>query len=180
MHYNNSHCKDPTVGQAEANIRREERRKMNAQENKVINRLLQYQSYKLSLKDAQEALLHTLAEKEDYLSSIRSLDLEGMPGASSGASDPTYCKVQRSMQLYDKRIIRQQLVVQGLESWIAEVDAALLTLPATERYILQERYSKPKRPTPFYVIAQKTDYSEVHCKRLKKRAIMRLCECFKR
>lgn len=180
MHYNNSRCKDPTAGQAEANIRREERRKMNAQENKVINRLLQYQSYKLSLKDAQEALLHALIEKDDYLSSISSPGFEGMPSASSGASDPTYRKVQRAIQIYDKRIVSQQIIVQGLEGWVSEVDAALLSLPAMERYVLQERYSKPKRPTPFYVIAQKINYSEAHCKRLKKRAITKLCERFKR
>lgn len=171
--YNKSHCRDTTAGQAISKVSKEEKEKIK----KAVSALNNYCKLLIDLDDAEQRLLNLLVEKEEFLS-LKAIKHSQAP-ARTGTSDPTHRKATEAMELFDSKIDRTKEVILNKKKQKRIIDDAMTYLSAEEQYIIKEQYFVLGKQKPLWEIARDLNYSESHCKRLKKKAINKIARNIK-
>lgn len=151
-----------------------ENAKHRAIEMEAERKLYQYPGLKEMEKIKYQELLDAVCEKEDFIASVGSPNMDGMPKAPGKTSDPTYRKALVSKEIYEKRIEKIESDLNIIKEQIAEIDRATAQLTSIEQTIIRERYFNLGKATSYFDIALNVNYSERQCARINRRALRKI------
>lgn len=150
------------------------RRKQQETLKKIACRLRQYPYLKIMEEQLNQALIKIICEKEDFIASIGTANIEMPRHNSNVLPDPTYRKSEKLIGVYNKRIERLERELKFIRDEIDKINRAVAKLTDVEQAVIRERYFRIGKPASFCVIARHLHYSERQCRRMHKKALSSL------